>query len=94
MLLTTDVTLRVFADCTVIKSPSLYSAVNVVLEPVTLPAPLATVTVPVRDTVCAVSLLDTTIQSFSCVAFKNPAAVYGNVSVIITYSLRYASKAS
>ena len=59
-----------FADCTVMKSPTSYSAVNVVLVPVTLPWPLVTATVPVNDTVCAVLLLDTTIQSASWVSFK------------------------
>ena len=70
MLLTTDVTLCVFASATVIKSPISYSFVNNVFVPVTLPPPLVTATVPVKETVCAVSLLDTTIQSFSCVSFK------------------------
>ena len=75
------------ASATVIKSPSLYSVVNNVLVPVTLPAPLVTAIVPVRDTVCAVSLLDTNIQSFSCVAFKNAPAVYGNVSVPVVVNV-------
>jgi len=65
----------VLASATVIKSPSLNSVVNNVLVPVTLPAPLVTATVPVKETVCAVLLLDTTIQSFSCVSFKYAPAV-------------------
>ena len=61
---------------------------NVVLVPVTLPAPLVTATVPVKVTVCAVLLLDTTIQSFSWVSFKYAEAEYGNVSVPVVVNVR------
>ena len=74
-------TLCVLASATLIKSPTSYSAVNVVLVPVTLPAPLVTATVPVNETVCAAVLFDTRTKSFSCVSFKYAEAVYGNVSV-------------